>query len=108
MPLPDNALYRVTMLVCALCIQGLGDECHEPGCAFWLSHPPDIAHYTIERMESLPRCPALEAAADEALLGLASTSELLEEFEAQRSTSATPRPPSSSSIGRSSSDKGLL
>ena len=31
----DPRLYRVTLVVCARCLQGDGAECWTPGCAFW-------------------------------------------------------------------------
>ena len=47
-------LYRVTLPVCNLCLQGIGQQCHVPGCAFWMSHPPDLCDWMVERMELLP------------------------------------------------------
>lgn len=47
----DVRLYRVTLPICNLCVRGIGEECHVPGCAFWMSRPPHLDETLIERME---------------------------------------------------------
>jgi hypothetical protein len=37
----DPALKRVQMLICTACLDGIGEECHTPGCAMFL-HRVDI------------------------------------------------------------------
>ena len=39
----DPRLNRVTMILCDLCLDGAGGECHVPGCALWLNRAPDIS-----------------------------------------------------------------
>ena len=36
--LPD--LVAIELLVCRLCLNGRGGECHVPGCAFWMADAP--------------------------------------------------------------------
>jgi hypothetical protein len=33
-------LHEVTFSLCNYCLDGEGDECHSPGCMFWLATPP--------------------------------------------------------------------
>ena len=40
---PDPGLNRVTLILCDLCLNGAGGECHVPGCAFWLNRAPDLS-----------------------------------------------------------------
>lgn len=35
-------LYRVTLTLCELCLDGKGGECHTPGCALWMNRSPDV------------------------------------------------------------------
>jgi hypothetical protein len=37
------ALETVTVTLCSGCIDGVGGECHTPGCALWISTAPDIS-----------------------------------------------------------------
>lgn len=37
----DYPLHKVTLNLCVACIDGVGDECHTPGCDLWL-HSVDI------------------------------------------------------------------
>ena len=43
-PLSDAAtkVRTVVLTVCALCEAGKGEECHTPGCDFWMSTVPDL------------------------------------------------------------------
>lgn len=34
----DEALEYVALQICTACIDGIGDECHTPGCALWIHH----------------------------------------------------------------------
>lgn len=36
----DAVLEQVACLFCNLCLDGVGGECHTPGCIFWMSHGP--------------------------------------------------------------------
>lgn len=33
----------VTLDLCNACLDGVGGECHTPGCALWMSQAPDIS-----------------------------------------------------------------
>lgn len=35
---PTLVTFEVT--ICALCLDGVGGECHVPGCAFWMDDAP--------------------------------------------------------------------
>lgn len=35
-------LHTVTLTLCELCINGVGGECHSPGCDLWIHRAPDI------------------------------------------------------------------
>lgn len=35
-------VHRVTLLLCEQCIDGVGGECHSPGCSLFLNRAPDI------------------------------------------------------------------
>ena len=37
---PRPPLRRVEMDVCADCLAAAGEECHQPGCAFWMRPVP--------------------------------------------------------------------
>lgn len=30
----------VRLAICDLCLDGMGGECHVPGCAFWMAEAP--------------------------------------------------------------------
>lgn len=36
------SLVRVTIVLCADCLAGMGGECHTPGCALWMNRGPDV------------------------------------------------------------------
>lgn len=36
----DVGVVPLTIVVCYLCLGGLGGECHTPGCIFWMSPAP--------------------------------------------------------------------
>lgn len=38
----DPQLNYVEIVLCDLCLDGAGGECHVPGCALWMSRAPDI------------------------------------------------------------------
>jgi len=38
----EPTLHIVSMQMCSACLDGVGDECHTPGCAFWLNRCPDL------------------------------------------------------------------
>lgn len=38
----EPQLERVTLTICSACLDGVGGECHVPGCALWMSTAPDI------------------------------------------------------------------
>lgn len=38
----EPRLFTLNMIVCELCLAGMGGECHTPGCAFWLKSAPDL------------------------------------------------------------------
>ena len=37
-----TVLVTVNLTVCRLCLEGLGGECHVPGCAFWCYEAPSV------------------------------------------------------------------
>lgn len=41
-PAEDDGLRTVMLVICRLCREGAGGECHTPGCAFWMCAAPDI------------------------------------------------------------------
>lgn len=49
---PEPALERVTLMLCSLCLEGKGGECHTPGCALWMVSAPDLPLRT--RIEDAP------------------------------------------------------
>ena len=51
----EPALHRVTMMLCSLCLDGTGGECHTPGCSLWINRAPDL---------SLRNCPSVEINSD--------------------------------------------
>ena len=38
----EPVVHRVTLLLCAPCLDGAGGECHTPGCVMWLNRAPDL------------------------------------------------------------------
>lgn len=38
----EPELERVTIVLCSLCLDGRGGECHTPGCALWINRAPDL------------------------------------------------------------------
>lgn len=49
---------RVEMLVCEACLDGVGDECHTPGCAMFM-HRVDLpfhadSYRTVDAFEEPP------------------------------------------------------
>lgn len=38
----EPGLNHVELTICDACLDGVGDECHTPGCALWMSRAPDI------------------------------------------------------------------
>jgi hypothetical protein len=49
-------LSHIEIEVCARCLFGLGDECHVPGCIFWMRAVPsqEVAS-ALRTVERLPR-----------------------------------------------------
>lgn len=45
----EPELERVTAMICNLCLDGKGGECHTPGCVFWMADAP--THVLRERLE---------------------------------------------------------
>jgi len=41
-PSADPTLNHVNLILCDLCLDGVGGECHVPGCAMWLNSAPDL------------------------------------------------------------------
>jgi hypothetical protein len=39
----DSQVYEVTLWLCALCLDGVGGECHVGGCALFLNRAPDLS-----------------------------------------------------------------
>ena len=35
---PDITVKEYVISLCQACIDGIGEECHTPGCALWLHH----------------------------------------------------------------------
>lgn len=38
---PEIPVRLVQLWLCDPCIDGVGEECHTPGCSLWLNRPPD-------------------------------------------------------------------
>lgn len=36
----EPAVFLVKIWLCAACLEGLGEECHTPGCALWMHNSP--------------------------------------------------------------------
>lgn len=36
-------LRQVLIWICDACLDGLGGECHTPGCTLWLNRAPDLS-----------------------------------------------------------------
>lgn len=43
-----------TIPICDQCIDGVGGECHSPGCLFWASKAPDVP--LRDKLESIFGC----------------------------------------------------
>jgi hypothetical protein len=44
-------LKTIEIMICEACLDGVGEQCHTPGCALWLHNvdlpiPPDV--YTVK------------------------------------------------------------
>lgn len=39
---PEVAVRFVQLWLCDLCLDGVGGQCHVPGCALWLNTAPDL------------------------------------------------------------------
>lgn len=48
---PGISLHKVTLILCSLCLNGEGGECHTPGCSLWLHRAPDTAIYLTPEPE---------------------------------------------------------
>lgn len=63
-PVEYPPLHRLDAEVCEACLNGEGQECHTPGCVFWMCDPPDeqqgecLRHRTVDAIRR-------EEAADE-------------------------------------------
>jgi hypothetical protein len=40
---PEIPVHLVQLHLCKLCIDGVGGECHTPGCSLWINRAPDIS-----------------------------------------------------------------
>ena len=38
----EPSVRQVTLMLCELCLEGAGGECHTPGCSLWMTRAPDI------------------------------------------------------------------
>lgn len=52
---PEPELHLVTLVLCNLCMNGEGGECHTPGCALWLNRAPDLALWDHPAVYSFAR-----------------------------------------------------
>lgn len=41
LPDDDVEVHTVELAVCQLCLDGMGIECHTPGCVFWMHDVPN-------------------------------------------------------------------
>lgn len=41
------AVHRYAIYLCDACIQGIGQQCHSPGCALFLNRCPDIPVHVL-------------------------------------------------------------
>ena len=39
----DETLTTVVLALCDQCLDGIGGECHTPGCALWMNRSPDVS-----------------------------------------------------------------
>lgn len=49
--MPIMKLKKVEIMICEGCLDGVGEECHTPGCALWLHRvdlPIDPETYTVK------------------------------------------------------------
>lgn len=37
----EAILHPVFVMICEMCLEGKGGECHVPGCLFWMDDAPD-------------------------------------------------------------------
>jgi hypothetical protein len=55
---PDEpTLHRVVMTLCSACLDGVGEQCHTPGCALIRSRCPDLPlrdRCDIESIDGVP------------------------------------------------------
>lgn len=38
----EPEVQEVSLYICDLCLDGVGGECHVPGCAFWMVDAPGV------------------------------------------------------------------
>jgi hypothetical protein len=50
---PLDSLHRVEMTVCRGCLDGVGAECHAPGCVFILHDTPSFPGYPGKTLRGL-------------------------------------------------------
>jgi len=53
----EPTLHRVVLTLCSACIDGMGDQCHTPGCAFIRNRPPDFSIRDSCNVESIDGAP---------------------------------------------------
>lgn len=41
-PDAEIVLTEVKLTLCSLCLNGMGGQCHVPGCALWMKAAPDV------------------------------------------------------------------
>lgn len=41
--MPALNLNLVCLTLCDACLDGIGGECHTPGCALWINTAPDVS-----------------------------------------------------------------
>jgi hypothetical protein len=81
----SDEVVPVTIVLCGQCLDGIGGECHTPGCAMWMKSAPDVpvrdnalaAEETVICCDcgtlAIPRC-------DRAGHGLVTLSELIDSY----------------------------
>jgi hypothetical protein len=52
---PEPGLNLVVLTLCDACLDGVGGECHTPGCVLWLSCAPDLAIRDHPMVDSVRR-----------------------------------------------------
>lgn len=45
----EPVLHHVEVSVCQMCLDGVGGECHTPGCVFWMNDAPNESQATALR-----------------------------------------------------------